>query len=250
MTLLRPENPLPTATRTNTTTRSSAALTADVIAEEVRNAIVSGEIPLGTAMTEKWMVAQYGVSRATVREVMQYLIAQGYLARRPYHSAYVRAFSAKEIHDLLEARELLEVHAGIQSINANANAKARLRLALDAYLTSFDEEDLAESAARHRDLHVALVGMTGNDRLMRQEEQLMIDSSLVVAVIDARRDDVDKMKRMHTQLVDAFLDGDQQLSARLVREHLDMVHRAALEELDDVTPSSSEELDETCANLA
>ncbi|MDQ0276459.1 DNA-binding GntR family transcriptional regulator [Arthrobacter silviterrae] len=234
MTIIRPEKRPPAAARHQKNTPSSGALTADVIAEEVRNSIVSGEIPLGTAMTEKSMVAQYGVSRATVREVMQYLIAEGYLARRPYHSAYVRAFSSKEIRDLLEARELLEVHAGLQSINADANAKARLRRALTDYLTSFDEEDLAESSRRHRDLHVALVGMTGNDRLMRQEEQLMIDSSLVVAVIDARRDDVDKMKRMHTQLVDAFLDGDQQLSARLVREHLDMVHRAALEELDAV----------------
>lgn len=234
MTIIRPGK-LPLATVQNQkTTRSSAALTADVIAEEVRNSIVSGEIPLGTAMTEKWMVTQYGVSRATVREVMQFLIAEGYLARRPYHSAYVRAFSAKEIRDLLEARELLEVHAGIQSVNADTNAKARLQLALRDYLTSFDEDDVSESARRHRDLHVALVGMTGNDRLMRQEEQLMIDSSLVVAVIDARRDDVDKMKRMHTQLVEAFLEGDQQLSARLVREHLDMVHRAALEELDAV----------------
>jgi len=227
-------DPARAARKTAPAPRPSATLTADVIAEEVRNAIVSGEIALGTAMTEKWMAAHYGASRATVREVIQYLIAEGYLARQPYHSAYVRSFSEKEIRDLLEARELLEVHAGIQSINSDANSKAALRLALDAYLTSLDGEDVAESARRHRDLHVALVGMTGNDRLMRQEEQLMVDSSLVVAVIDARRDDVGKMKRVHIQLVNAFLDGDQQLAAQLVREHLDMVHRAALEELEEI----------------
>lgn len=234
MTFLGTTDPARAARKTAPVARQPTALTADVIAEDVRNSIVSGKIPLGTSMTEKSMVAQYGVSRATVREVMQYLIAEGYLAREPYHSAYVRSFSEKEISDLLEARELLEVHAGIQSVNSDATAKARLRLALDAYLTSFDKEDVADSARRHRDLHVALVGMTGNDRLMRQEEQLMIDSSLVVAVIDARRDDVEKMKRVHTQLVDAFLDGDQQLAAQLVREHLGMVHRAALEELEDI----------------
>jgi DNA-binding GntR family transcriptional regulator len=54
---------------------------------------------------------------------------------------------------------------------------------------------------------------------------------MIVAVIDARRDDVGKMKRVHTQLVDAFLDGDQQLAAHLVREHLHMVDKAAVEEL-------------------
>lgn len=216
------------------TPRSPVARTASFIAEEVRNSIVSGEIPLGTAITEKWMVETYGVSRATVREVIQYLIAEGYLAREPYHSAYVRAFSAKDVKDLMEARELLEVHAATHSGNADAECKERLRYVLDKYLKSFDDEDVAGSARRHRDLHVAMVGMTGNDRLMRQEEQLMIDSSLMVAVIDARRDDIEKMKRVHTELVDAFLAGDSTLSTRLVKDHLTMVHRASLEELDKV----------------
>ena len=211
---------------------SPAARTASFIAEEVRNSIVSGDIPLGTAVTEKWMVDQFGVSRATVREVMQFLIAEGYLDREPYHSAYVRAFTAKEVSDLMEARELLEVHAAQHAGNADTHAKARLRSALEKYLSSFEEEDLAGSARRHRELHVALVGMAGNDRLMRQEEQLMIDSSLVVAVIDARRDDVCKMKHVHSELVAAFLDGDKEVASTLVREHLDMVHRAALEELE------------------
>lgn len=73
--------------------------------------------------------------------------------------------------------------------------------------------------------------MTGNERLMRQEEQLMIDSSMIVAMIDARRDDVEKMKRVHIQLTDAFLDGDQQLAVQFVREHVRMVNKAGAEEL-------------------
>lgn len=213
--------------------RSPAARTASYIAEEVRNSIVGGEIPLGAAMTEKWMVDHYSVSRATVREVMQYLIAEGYLDREPYHSAYVRSFSPKEIGDLLEARELLEVHAAFHAEHASPEAKARLRVALDKYLSSFEDEDVAGSARRHRELHVAIVGLTDNDILMRQEEQLMIDSSLVVAVIDARRDDIERMKKVHTELGAAFLAGDSELSARLIREHLQMVHRAAVEEINE-----------------
>jgi len=59
----------------------------------------------------------------------------------------------------------------------------------------------------------------------------MIDSSMIVAMIDARRDDVDKMKRVHIQLTDAFLAGDQQLAVQLVREHILMVNTAGAEEL-------------------
>ncbi|WP_324112107.1 GntR family transcriptional regulator [Microbacterium sp.] len=205
--------------------------TAETVAEVIRSAIVSGELPGGAAVTEKWASEKFSISRLTVREVLQSLIAEGYLARRPYHSAHVREFSETEMHDILGARELLEGYAATRSVNAAEKDRQRLREALHAYLAAMDGDDVSEAARRHRALHVALVGMAGNERLVRQEEQLMVDSSMMVAVIDARRDDVEKMKRVHTQLVDAFLEGDQQLAAQLVREHLHMVDKAAVEEL-------------------
>ena len=205
--------------------------TAEKIADEIRGAILRGDLPGGAPVTEKWASESYSVSRLTIREVLQSLIAEGYLVRRPYHSAHVRAFSEQEIHDILDARELLEGHAASRSLNASEEARTRLRAALEAYLDALDGADPAEVSRCHRFLHVALVGMAGNERLMRQEEQLMVDSSMIVAVIDSRRDDVTKMKRVHTQLVDAFLEGDQQLAGRLVREHLRMVGLAAREEI-------------------
>lgn len=206
---------------------------AEAAAEVIRSAIVSGDLRGGTAVTEKWASEKFSISRLTVREALQSLIAEGYLARRPYHSAHVRVFSEAEMHDILDARELLEGFAATRSVNASEAARQRLRDALDAYLRAMDEDDLAEGSRRHQALHVAMVGMSGNERLMRQEEQLMIDASMMVAVIDARRNDVEKMKRVHTQLVDAFLEGNQQLAAQLVREHLHMVDKAAVEELLD-----------------
>lgn len=213
-------------------TAGASTPAAENIAEEIRRAIVSGELAAGAPVTEKWVAGQYSVSRTTIREVLNYLIGEGYLVRRPYHSAQVRSFTEKEVRDIMEARELVEVHAGIRSIAAGKASKERLREALASYLEAMDSGDIAESSRRHRELHVALVGMSGNERLMKQEEQLMIDSSLFVAVIDSRRDDIEKMKRVHTQLVEAFLEGDQELSVQLVRQHLGMVEKAAIEELE------------------
>lgn len=212
--------------------------TAESVAEVIRRAIISGELTGGTAVTEKWATEKYAISRLTVREVLQSLIAEGYLVREPYHSAYVREFSEKEVRDILGARELLEGYAAMRSINAAEQDRQRLRDALDAYLAALEGDDLAEVSRCHRALHIALVGMAGNERLMRQEEDLMIDSSMIVAVIDARRDDHEKMRRAHTQLVDAFLDGNQVLAGQLVREHLKMVDEAALEELVQPRPGS------------
>ena len=212
-------------------TETRAMPTAEAVAEVIRSAIVSGDLRGGAAVTEKWASEKFSISRLTVREVLQSLIAEGFLTRRPYHSAQVREFSEAEMRDILDARELLEGFAATRSVNASEKNRQRLRDALKAYLLAMDNNDRAEASRSHQALHVAIVGMSGNERLMRQEEQLMIDSSMMVAVIDARRNDVEKMKRVHTQLVDAFLDGNQQLAAQLVREHLHMVDQAAVEEL-------------------
>lgn len=158
------------------------------------------------------------------------LIADGYLDRKPYHSASVRQFSSQDVQDILEARELIEVFAAERSTEASRDSKRHVEDALDEYLDAMDSNDVARSAVAHRDLHVAFVGLTGNRRLMMQEERLMVDSSLVVAVIDARRDDVQKMKKVHSDMTEALLSGDINLSRKLVREHLNMVHHAAHEE--------------------
>jgi len=202
----------------------------DEIVADIRNAIVGGTLALGSPVTEPWIAEKYGISRTLVREVIMRLISEGYLERKPYHSASVRKFSSKDVQDILEARELLEVFAAQRAVGARREQRVALQRALDEYLAAMDSGNVARSAVAHRDLHVAMVGMSGNVRLMKQEERLMVDSSLVVAVIDARRDDVEKMKSVHADLARAFLDADAELSARLVREHLYMVDQAAHEE--------------------
>ena len=213
-----------------TTTPADVKFTSDDIVHDIRNSIVAGTIALGSPITEKWIADKYSISRTLVREVIMQLISDGYLERKPHHSASVRKFSSQDVQDILEARELLEVFAAQRSTTAKRDDRLRLEDSLREYLNAMDSGNVARSAVAHRDLHVAIVGLTGNKRLMKQEERLMVDSSLVVAVIDARRDDVEKMKQVHVEIVNAFLSENRELSSQLVREHLTMVHHAAHEE--------------------
>lgn len=208
-----------------------AAASANSVADGLRAAMVSGQLAPGTPITERKVLLDYNCSRATVREAIQYLVAEGYLVRRRHHSAVVRPFEEKDLRDLCAARLLLEKHAAAHCSTMNVDDRENLREALRAYVASLDHDDLAESARRHRDLHVAIVATTDNATLARLERSLMIEATLAVAVIDARRDDVEHMKRVHTELVDAFIRGDETQATRLTVEHLDMVEKASIEEL-------------------
>jgi len=56
----------------------------ELVAEKLRSLIVTGEVPPGAGLpSEKELVAQLGVSRATLREALRMLESEGLIATRP-----------------------------------------------------------------------------------------------------------------------------------------------------------------------
>ncbi len=197
------------------------------VASKIRDAILRGRIALGAPITERWISEQYAVSRTTARDVLQLLVSERYLERHPYRSANVRTFNEQDMRDNLDARMLLESEAARACGTAGPEEIRRLQDAIAAYCAALDVEDTLAATAAHRELHTAIVGLTGNSALARFESELMLDASLFLDVINVRRADVLKMRTEHVRLTGALLAGDTELAERLVRGHLSMVTIAA-----------------------
>lgn len=68
----------------------SRPLLADVVRNELRRAIVSGEFPFGVKLpNEDQLAERFGVSRVTVREAVRGLIEDGYVVRRQGSGTFV-----------------------------------------------------------------------------------------------------------------------------------------------------------------
>lgn len=66
-------------------------LLADVVRVQLRQAILSGEFPLGTKLpNEEQLCDRFAVSRVTIREAVRGLIEDGYVVRRQGSGTYVR----------------------------------------------------------------------------------------------------------------------------------------------------------------
>lgn len=66
-------------------------LLADVVRVQLRQAILSGEFPLGTKLpNEEQLCDRFSVSRVTIREAVRGLIEDGYVVRRQGSGTYVR----------------------------------------------------------------------------------------------------------------------------------------------------------------
>jgi DNA-binding GntR family transcriptional regulator len=87
--------------------RVAAPLRGQVL-EGLRNAILDFELRPGQRLVERELIEQIGVSRATIREVLRELTAEGLVVTVPQKGAVVYSPSADEARDLYAVRASLE----------------------------------------------------------------------------------------------------------------------------------------------
>lgn len=94
-----------------TTGDSERTTQTDRVYQEIRNALLGGELPEGKSLSHVALARQFGVSRIPVREALQRLEAERLLVSRPYRGHRVPPLDVEELEELIEIRILLEVMA-------------------------------------------------------------------------------------------------------------------------------------------
>ncbi len=126
----------------------------------LRDAIVTGQLPGGTRLSERSLAAGLGVSAQPVREALRRLEAEGMVATAPRRGTVVVEFTAERLTDMSRIRVALEgvaaalaaQHATEAELNALEALLARIRRAA----REGDTEAVAEANARfHARVHEA-----------------------------------------------------------------------------------------------
>lgn len=78
------------------------------IAERLRKAIVTGDLPPGALLVETALAAQFEVSRAPLREAMRQLVEEGLIVSVPYTGTHVRTLSVADLREIQSMRVVLE----------------------------------------------------------------------------------------------------------------------------------------------
>ncbi|MGH3366428.1 MAG: GntR family transcriptional regulator, partial [Nocardioidaceae bacterium] len=71
--------------------------TSTLIADQLREAIMSGDIDQGDQVGEAQLAEQLGVSRGPLREAMQRLVQEGLLDSIPHRGLFVATLSEEDI---------------------------------------------------------------------------------------------------------------------------------------------------------
>jgi len=147
-----------------------AAKTRDLSREvytRLREAILSSELLPGHKLSHQALAERLGVSHTPLREAFGKLSQEGYVRHVRNRGYFVSDFSRKEVEDLLEIREALEVHALRRNVEALDGAALRaLRGCQAAYRRAVTRGSGADRLHRDRAFHLALAGISGNGALV------------------------------------------------------------------------------------
>ena len=210
--------------------------------------MLSGEFPAGSPISEASLARELGISRSPVREAIGQLIAQGLLRPVPNRGTAVLEFGKRDIAEIYDVREALELYAVGKAAEGPiraADVEELIRLA-DEMLELRDElqetgqcrlnaaqmQRFVASDLRYHDL---LLRLAGNARLVKA----VGDGSVLLNAFAIRRRGHDVVQlegihRSHRGIVDAVVGQDGAEAARLLGEHIRASKQERLQEYDDL----------------
>lgn len=200
---------------------------ADRALSHIRSALLTGDYPPGTMLSEAALAGEIGVSRTPVRAALRHLQDEGLVTIYPKRGALVREPTVDEIREAAEVRHAMET-AGVQF--ADPDRRRRLRDDLAANLADQEralaDGDCAAFARSALVFHRAFVALSGNtlmlglyERLQDQQMLSILRSTPTIAGQPAQVLDE------HHGLLAAAGDGDWQSFADRLRSHQAESHR-------------------------
>lgn len=144
-------DPLPTQTRR------------DHVAETLRRAILSGQIPPGTQLIESRLATDLGVSRGLLREAIRELIESGLADNRPYAGTFVAEVNAAVLRDVYEMRRVMESQAYKRIWPHRDEAfKTELKRRFELMISAVEGDDLSEEIRAEAHFHGLVYERCGN----------------------------------------------------------------------------------------
>lgn len=186
------------------------------VVEELRQAIVSGQLAPGARLVELELADRFEVSRGPVREALRALSYEGLVTLRPNRGAVVSSVSAEDVLEVYVLRAVLgsvairqlvgaglvtpEVVARLRSLAAHAK-----RRTVRSRQSSLVQADLA--------FQQAMVDACGLTRVATRFRESTAEVRMFIAASGIRYTDVDHILHEHDELLAAIEAGDSDLAA-------------------------------------
>src|SRR5246127_1700254 len=210
-----------------------------IVAQKLREAIMSGTLKPGQRLVERELCEMTGVSRPSIREALRLLEADGLVNTVPHRGPMVSTISLEEAKQLYAARAVLEGFAGRECARLrDPEVVRKIGDALARLKAAFAKSDMVAALEAKTDLYAALIGGCRNGFIERMLKPLHDRITLLRITSMSQPKRINKSLREVTAIWRAIQNADEELAERCCVDH---VKAAAIAALDMIERSSAKE---------
>lgn len=196
--------------------------TASLIADQLREAIIEGDLAQGAQVGEAQLAARFGVSRGPLREAMQRLVQEGLLTSILHRGLFVVRLTDDDIRDIYAARLAVE-SAALTAVLERRDLEAvarRLDKAARRMTAAAARGDAVALSRADLAFHELLVAESGSVRLQRMASTLLIEARMCLGALPDTYVTPAELAGEHAELVRAVRSGDRGRALAVLEEHM------------------------------
>jgi DNA-binding GntR family transcriptional regulator len=194
----------------------------DAVLNELRRAILVGELAAGERLKEVQLAERLGVSRPTLREAIYQLVHEGLLVQQAYKGISVAEMNADSIKDVAAVRAALETVAGLAiGADKTGGSQQMLGAAWSRYQEAAASGDPVDVHQSHIELHRTIWLASHNTMLERIWPIVQSHINLAVSTDQSTRADLARAHETHRRLVEAILGNRRRQIQAEVEQHIE-----------------------------
>ena len=194
-----------------------------VVAQTLREHIVSGVSKPGERLIETELAEQFGTSRGPIRDAFKELEQVGLVHTKPRRGTFVARFDTKDIFEIYTLRQALETTAVQLAASNNENtdsAAADLEATLAALSAAYKNGDRRTMSEADLAFHRLIVNLSGQRRLLEAWERVADQTLVLLGELSSHRPDIGLAISEHRRVAKFVTDNDADGASEALSAHL------------------------------
>lgn len=193
----------------------------DVITNDLRERILSGEMAEGETIRQEALAEDYDVSRMPIREALKRLDAEGLVQLTNNRGASVTSHSLSEIGEIFDLRVLLEVDLFKRAIPLMTEADfTACEQLLDDMERSYEAYDVGRWGSLNYEYHKALYAAADRGLTTEILQRVNLQSDRYVRMHLSVMEQREPAKKDHRQLLSLARMGQVEAACDLLTQHI------------------------------
>lgn len=200
--------------------KSQPRVTVNEVYSRIKEMAVLYDILPGERINEVDFAKKFGISRSPLREALNRLVAEGLVDFVPNRGFFVRKLQKKDVYNLYQVREIVEVGGIKISIN---KAEDKEIDEIESFWNSVVDksEDLTAKELLNYDeqFHIMLITLSRNEELIRALKSIN-ERIRFVRWVDLQGDRAEKSYREHKDIIFQLKNRNEEKAVNLLSLHI------------------------------